>query len=409
MQDSISQLDLADPFAQYRALFDLPEGVIYLDGNSLGPLPKATPERIQQVLHEEWGNQLIKAWTACHWIDLPARIGAKIARLIGAQPDEVLCADSTSVNVFKALSAALALNPKRRVILSTTDNFPTDLYMAQGLIRQLDKQHELRLVSEDEVSALLTDDVAVLMLTHVNYKTGRMHDMVALTKQAHACGALVLWDLAHSAGALPVDLNAAQADFAVGCGYKYLNGGPGAPAFIYVAQRWQNEFRQPLSGWLGDARPFAFDPTYEPANGVGRYMVGTPPLLSLAALECGVDMLLDVDMNALRDKSLALGDLFIEQVEVKCAVHGLVLATPCEHVQRGSQVSYHHSEGYAIMQALIAHGVIGDFRAPNIIRFGFAPLYVSYDDVARAVDILARVLDERLWDAPQFRMRKKVT
>ena len=409
MRDSYSQLDQADPLAQYRALFDLPEGVIYLDGNSLGPLPKATPGRIQQVLHEEWGTQLIKAWTACNWIDLPARIGGKIARLVGAQPDEVLCADSTSVNVFKALSAALALNPKRRVILSTTDNFPTDLYMAQGLIRQLDKQHELRLVSEDEVSALLTDDVAVLMLTHVNYKTGRMHDMVALTKQAHVCGALVLWDLAHSAGALPVDLNAAQADFAVGCGYKYLNGGPGAPAFIYVAQRWQNEFRQPLSGWLGDARPFAFDPTYEPANGVGRYMVGTPPLLSLAALECGVDILLDADMNALRAKSLALGDLFIERVEMKCAVHGLVLATPREHVQRGSQVSYHHPEGYAIMQALIAHGVIGDFRAPDIIRFGFAPLYVSYDDVARAVDILARVLDERLWDAPQFRMRKKVT
>lgn len=409
MRDSYSQLDQTDPFAQYRALFDLPEGVIYLDGNSLGPLPKATPERIRQVLHEEWGNQLIKAWTACNWIDLPARIGGKIARLVGAQPDEVLCADSTSVNVFKALSAALALNPKRRVILSTTDNFPTDLYMAQGLIRQLDKQHELRLVSEDEVSALLTDDVAVLMLTHVNYKTGRMHDMVALTKQAHVCGALVLWDLAHSAGALPVDLNAAQADFAVGCGYKYLNGGPGAPAFIYVAQRWQNEFRQPLSGWLGDARPFAFDPTYEPANGVGRYMVGTPPLLSLAALECGVDILLDADMNALRAKSLALGDLFIERVEMKCAVHGLVLATPREHVQRGSQVSYHHPQGYAIMQALIAHGVIGDFRAPDIIRLGFAPLYVSYDDVARAVDILARVLDERLWDAPQFRMRKKVT
>ena len=409
MRDSYSQLDQADPLAQYRALFDLPEGVIYLDGNSLGPLPKATPGRIQQVLHEEWGTQLIKAWTACNWIDLPARIGGKIARLVGAQPDEVLCADSTSVNVFKALSAALALNPKRRVILSTTDNFPTDLYMAQGLIHQLDKQHELRLVSEDEVSALLTDDVAVLMLTHVNYKTGRMHDMVALTKQAHVCGVLVLWDLAHSAGALPVDLNAAQADFAVGCGYKYLNGGPGAPAFIYVAQRWQNEFRQPLSGWLGDARPFAFDPTYEPANGVGRYMVGTPPLLSLAALECGVDMLLDADMNALRAKSLALGDLFIERVEMKCAVHGLVLATPREHVQRGSQVSYHHPEGYAIMQALIAHGVIGDFRAPDIIRFGFAPLYVSYDDVARAVDILARVLDERLWDAPQFRMRKKVT
>lgn len=409
MRDSYSQLDQADPLAQYRALFDLPEGVIYLDGNSLGPLPKATPGRIQQVLHEEWGTQLIKAWTACNWIDLPARIGGKIARLVGAQPDEVLCADSTSVNVFKALSAALALNPKRRVILSTTDNFPTDLYMAQGLIRQLDKQHELRLVSEDEVSALLTDDVAVLMLTHVNYKTGRMHDMVALTKQAHVCGALVLWDLAHSAGALPVDLNAAQADFAVGCGYKYLNGGPGAPAFIYVAQRWQNEFRQPLSGWLGDARPFAFDPTYEPANGVGRYMVGTPPLLSLAALECGVDMLLDADMNALRAKSLAQGDLFIERVEAKCAVHGLVLATPREHVQRGSQVSYHHPEGYAIMQALIAQGVIGDFRAPDIIRFGFAPLYVSYDDVARAVDILARVLDERLWDAPQFRMRKKVT
>ena len=408
-RERFAAVDTDDRLATFRERFELPPGVIYLDGNSLGPLPRDTPQHIARVMREEWGTQLIKAWTACNWIDMPLRVGGKIAQLIGAQADEVLCADSTSVNVFKALSAALALNPQRKIILSTHDNFPTDLYMAQGLIRQLDKRHELRLVDESEVGAALNDEVAVLLLTHVNYKTGRMHDMAALTQQAHARGVLVLWDLAHSAGAVPVALNQAEADFAVGCGYKYLNGGPGAPAFIFVARRWQNQFQQPLSGWLGDVRPFAFDPFYEPVSGVGRYMVGTPPLLSMAALECSLDLLLKVDLGLLRAKSLALSEAFIELVERRCAGQGLQLATPRVQHERGSQVSFHHPEGYAIMQALIMHGVIGDFRAPDILRFGFAPLYNRYVDVWDAVEVLAKILDERLWDAPQFMARKKVT
>ncbi len=402
-------LDQADPLAHFRARFDLPPHVIYLDGNSLGPLPKATPERVRQLLHQEWGTQLIKAWTACDWIDMPQRVGGKIAKLIGAEADEVVCADSTSINVYKTLSAALALNSSRRVILSTPDNFPTDLYIAQGLTQQLGQQYTLKLVEADTLLDHLNDDVAVLTLTHVNYKTGLLYDMAALTQRAHEQGALVMWDLAHSAGAVPVNLNAAQADFAVGCGYKYLNGGPGAPAFVYVAKRWQHEARQPLSGWLGDARPFAFDSTYMPAPGIGRFIVGTAPLLSMAALECSLDLWMEVDLAEMRAKSLALSDLFIELVEAKCAGHDLRLATPRERELRGSQVSFHHPEGYAIMQALIAHNVIGDFRAPDILRFGFAPLYVRYADVWQAAETLAHIMNERLWDVAAYKAVKKVT
>lgn len=402
-------LDQTDPLAHFRGRFDLPPHVIYLDGNSLGPLPKATPERVQQLMHQEWGTQLIKAWTACDWIDMPQRVGGKIAKLIGAEADEVVCADSTSINVYKTLSAALALNPSRRVILSTPDNFPTDLYIAQGLTQQLGQPYTLKMVEADALLEHLNDEVAVMTLTHVNYKTGRLYDMAALTQRAHEHGVLVMWDLAHSAGAVPVHLNAAQADFAVGCGYKYLNGGPGAPAFVYVAKRWQHGARQPLSGWLGDARPFAFDSTYQPAPGIGRFIVGTAPLLSMVALECSLDMWMEVDLAEMRAKSLALSDLFVEQVEAKCAGHGLQLATPRERELRGSQVSFHHPEGYAIMQALIAHNIIGDFRAPDILRFGFAPLYVTYADVWQAAETLARILNERLWDVPAYKAVKKVT
>ncbi|MGB9751739.1 MAG: kynureninase [Roseiflexus castenholzii] len=401
--------DAADPLARFRDLFHMPDDLIYLDGNSLGPLPKRTVERMQQVVQDEWGRLLIRGWTACDWINAPSRIGGKIARLIGAHPDEVICADSTSVNLFKTLAAALALKPGRHVILSTPDNFPTDLYMAQGLIRHLGGVHELRLVDGERIEDHLNDQVAVLLLTHVNYKTGRMYDLAHLTQRAHACGALTLWDLAHSAGAVPMDLNGAEVDFAVGCGYKYLNGGPGAPAYLFVARQWQSVFSQPLSGWMGHATPFAFDPVYEPAPGIGRYLCGTPPILSMAALECGIDLLLDADMQQIRAKSLALTDLFIQLVEMRCAGYGLELMTPRDHAIRGSQVSFRHPQGYALMQALIAAGVIGDFRAPDIVRFGFAPLYLRFVDVWDAVDRMLHILEARAWDREEFRQVKQVT
>jgi kynureninase len=340
---------------------------------------------------------------------VPARLGAKIARLIGAKPGEVLVADSTSLNVFKALHAALCLRPGRSVILSDDGNFPTDLYMAQGLTELLSDSHRLEVVAPDEIAASLTEDVAVLMLTEVDYRTGRLHDMKALTRLAHDKGALALWDLCHSAGAFPVDLSGCGADFAVGCGYKYLNGGPGAPAFIYVAERWQGSAEQPLFGWMGHDAPFAFDLDYRPRAGIARFLVGTPPILSLTALEAGLDLFADIELGALRRKSGALGDLFIALVEQELSGSGLTLASPRQAAERGSQVSYRHPEGYPIMQALIARGVIGDFRAPDILRFGFAPLYVSFTDIWNAVAQLVAVIAGQEWQKPEFRRRAAVT
>lgn len=408
-RDALAELDARDPLARHRDQFELPRGVIYLDGNSLGALPKSAQQRVSHTLTYEWGHDLIRSWNNAGWIDLPRRIGDKISLLIGANQGEVIVADSTSVNVFKVLSAALKLNRGRTTIVSERDNFPTDLYIAQGLIDMLGGGHTLRLVTADEVYGALDEDTAVLMLTHVNYRSGRMHDMAALTAKAHAKGALVIWDLAHSAGALPVDLNEAGADFAVGCGYKYLNGGPGAPAFVFVAERYQAEFSQPLSGWLGHAQPFAFDWKYVPADGIGRYLCGTPPVLSMIALDCGVDSVLQADMARLREKSLALSELFITLVGEQCGEHGLTLLTPRDPDQRGSQVSFSHPDAYAIMQALIARGVIGDFRAPDILRFGLAPLYLRHTDVWDAVAVLREVLDTRAWDDPEYSARKAVT
>ena len=400
-------LDENDPLAAKRSAFSLPEGVIYLDGNSLGVLPAHVPDRMQQVVREEWGNSLIRGWNEHDWIDLPQRVGDRIARLIGAAPGTVVAADSTSINVFKVLAAALALRPARQVILSDSGNFPTDLYVASGLKDLLDRGHELRIVAPEDVEGAIGEDLAVLMLTEVDYKTGRRHDMKALTAKAHAAGALAIWDLAHSAGALPVDLAGAQADFAVGCGYKYLNGGPGAPAFLYVAPEHQDNVRPPLTGWMGHAAPFAFDLDYRPETGIGRMRVGTPPVLSLSALDAALDVFDDVDMTVLRRKSVSLCELFLSQVEARCP--DLVLASPRDPDRRGSQVSFRFADGYALMQALIAHGVIGDFRAPETVRFGFTPLYLSHADVMRAVDILERILTERLWDRDAFKTKQKVT
>ena len=408
-RESLAAVDAADPLARHRDAFVLPAGVIYLDGNSLGPLPRATPGRLAEVVEREWGEGLIRSWNAAGWIDGPRRVGAKIATLVGAEADEVMVTDSTSVNLFKLLAAALRLNPGRSVILSEPENFPTDLYVAQGLVELLGGRARLRLEPPERLAAGLTADTAVVLLTHVSYRSGAVHDMAALTAAAHDAGALVLWDLSHSVGALPVDLGKAGADLAVGCGYKYLNGGPGAPAFLYVAERHHAGFHQPITGWLGHAEPFAFESGYRPAPGLARALAGTPPILSLAALDVGVDTVLAADPAALRAKSIALGDLFIELVEARAAGHGLALLSPREAARRGSQVSFRHPHAYPLMQALIARGVIGDFRAPDILRFGLAPLYLRRVDVWDAVETLVEVLEKRAWDRPEFMTRATVT
>jgi kynureninase len=402
-------LDVADPIAGARDRFELPAGVIYLDGNSLGPPPRGVFERLDEVLREEWGADLIRSWNRHDWIDLPERVAAAIAGLIGADPDEVAVADSTSVNIFKLLGAALRLRPGRSLILSEKENFGTDLYVAQGVAEFLGENAELKLVDRSQIASALTEDVAVLMLTHVDFRTGEMHDMKALTEAAHDAGALVLWDLAHSAGAVPVELAECRADLAVGCGYKYLNGGPGAPAFAYVARGHHDSLESPLWGWMGHKAPFDFDTEYRPAEGVGRLRVGTPAILSLAALECGVTEIVEIGIDALRGKSVTLTELFIASVERECAGHGFELASPRAAGRRGSQVSLHHPEGYAIMQALIAGGVIGDFRAPDLLRFGFAPAYVRYVDIWDAVATLKRIMEDGIWDRDEYRTRAKIT
>ncbi len=400
-------LDRADPLAPVRDAFTLPRGLVYLDGNSLGALPRATPGRVAAVIEQEWGQGLIGSWNDAGWIGLGAAVGDKLARLIGAAPGTVMAADSTSVNVFKLLAVALGLRPGRRVILAETGSFPTDSYIAEGLVALLGQGHELRMVTAAEIGAALGPDVAVLMLTHVDYRTGAMHDMAALTAAAHAAGALALWDLAHSAGAVPVELEAAGADLAVGCGYKFLNGGPGAPAFLYVAEPLQAAARFPLTGWLGHAEPFGFLPGYDPAPGIARSVVGTPPILAMAALEVGVDLALGAPIGEVRAKSLRQSTLLIELAARRCP--GLECATPADEARRGSQVSFRHPEAYAVMQALIARGVVGDFRTPDIIRFGITPLYLRYTDVWDAVSVLAEVLSTGCWQDGVSQPRKRVT
>ena len=420
-------LDAQDPLAPLREQFVLPPGVIYLDGNSLGVLPKATAARVQQVVTQEWGMDLIRSWNSAGWIDMPQRVGDKIARLVGAAPGELVVADSTSVNLFKVLSAALSITaedaPQRKTILSERSNFPTDLYIAEALCRE--RGFQLQLAEPDELPGLLNEHTAVLMLTHVNYRSGRMHDMAALTAATHAAGALTVWDLAHSAGAVPVDLHGADADFAVGCGYKYLNGSPGAPAFVWAHPRHAGRFWQPLAGWMGHAAPFEFTPGYRPAEGISRYLCGTPAVLSLAALECGVDTVLAAEpysqgqggMAALRRKSLALTRLFAEQVQASCPQ--LTLVSPGDDARRGSQVCFAHPEiGYPVVQALIARGVIGDFRAGDkshpagamdVLRFGFTPLYLRFVDAWDAAEHLREVLESGEWRRAEFNRRHAVT
>lgn len=394
-------------FAWTREQFHIPLGLIYLDGNSLGPLPKATPARLERMLSEEWGEHLIGGWNACGWMEMPRRLGDRLGRLIGAAPGQTVVGDTLSIKVFQALAAALQLRPERRVILSDRGNFPSDLYMAEGLIRLLGDRHELRLVAPHELEDAITDEVAALLVTEVDYRTGRRHDVAALTAKAHEMGALAIWDLAHSAGAVPVDVTAGKADFAVGCTYKYINAGPGAPAFIYIAPEHAEEADPALAGWLGHASPFAFEQGYRPGEGIERMRVGTPPVLQMAALDAALDIWDKVDMTKLRRRSLDLTALMIDEVETHCP--GLRLATPRDGAARGSQVSFRSEHGYAIMQALIDLGVVGDFRAPDILRFGITPLYIGEAEIHEAVEVLARILRGALWDQPKYQRRKRVT
>jgi kynureninase len=409
MQQRARDLDAADPLADFRERFILPEGVIYLDGNSLGCLPRATPPRLAEVVAQEWGEDLIRSWNSADWISLPQRVGGKIAPLVGAQAHEVIACDSVSVNLFKLISAALAMqaqNGKRRkVILSEPGNFPTDLYMIEGLETQ--GLAERRLAKRKRLAEALDEDVALLLLTHAHYKTGELFDMAALTRAAHAAGALVLWDLSHSCGALPLELNHCDADFAVGCGYKYLNGGPGAPAFAFVAERHHDALQQPLSGWMGHAAPFAFSDDYAPGAGVDRLLCGTPPILGMAALEVGVELIAEIGVDRLYAKSQALSEFF----RTCLAAHGqeLDLVSPTDPAQRGSQLSFRHPEAYALSQALIARGVIGDFRDPDILRLGFAPAYLRFEDIAGAARHLREVFASGEWQRPEFSQRAAVT
>ena len=394
-------------FAKTKSLFHLPEGIIYLDGNSLGPLPKAATAAVSKTMQDEWGELLITGWNKAGWMNKPSNVGDRVGKLIGAPSGSVVMGDTLSIKVYQALASALEINSDRKLVLSDTGNFPSDLYMADGLIRSLDKGHELRLYNPESVAEQLTEEVAVLMLTEVDYRTGRLHNMAEITKKAHDLGIITVWDLAHTAGAVDVDLEGADADFAIGCTYKYLNSGPGGPAFIYVAPRLQDQVRPALSGWLGHEAPFAFDLDYRAGGGIERMRCGTPPILQLASLEASLDIWDLATMADVRAKSIELTDLFVKLVEDSCP--DLKLASPRNGQERGSQISFHFKEGYAAMQALIDRGVIGDFRAPDIMRFGFTPLYIDEGDVIQAVEIMKEVMTNKLWDNPKYFERSAVT
>ena len=390
-----------------KELFDIPEGMIYLDGNSLGPLPKVVPQRVAEVIKEEWGQQLIKGWNVAKWMQQPGRVGNQVAKLVGAPDGSVMIGDTLSIKVFQALAASLKMRPTRKVILSDNGNFPTDLYMAEGLIDTIAKDYELRVVDPEAVADAINESVAVVMLTQIDYRSGRMHDMNVLTQKAHQAGAVMLWDLAHSAGAIPLGLEASNCEFAVGCTYKYLNGGPGAPAFIYVRPDLVSDVKPALAGWMGHDSPFAFEKNYRPSGSIERLRVGTPPVLQTSALEAALSVWEGVDMQDLREACITMSERFISEVEARCPA--LTLASPRDPEVRGSQVSFSFEHGYAVIQALVDRDVIGDFRAPNIMRFGFTPLYLDEQDVVVAVDVLQDILDKALWKNAKYQTVKEVT
>lgn len=411
--EQCQQWDAEDELANLKSQFDLPQGVIYLDGNSLGAKPIKAMDCAQQVINQQWGTDLINSWNKAGWWDLPVRLGNKIGQLVGARENETVVTDTTSMNLFKVLATAIGIqqqHPTRKTIIAERDSFPTDLYMIEGFMALINQGYKLQLIDQPEDLPLYLDEqTAVVVLSHVNYRTGYLHDMAAVNQQAHAQGALIIWDLCHSIGAVPIDLNGSNSDFAIGCTYKYLNGGPGSPAMLWVHSRYQTAFNQPLSGWWGHAKPFAMDVSYTPADNVRRYLCGTQPIVSMSLVECGVDIFLQTDMQALRQKSLRLTDVLIQLLEQECAGYDLTLITPREHLHRGSHISVRHPHGYAIVQALIARGVIGDYREPEVIRLGVTPLYLSFCDIWQAVQHLKQVLVSQEWAQPQFQTRRQVT
>lgn len=404
--------DRADSLAYARKRFSVPENVVYLDGNSLGALPVATISRLNETLQREWGEGLIRSWNNADWVTLPQRVGAAIAGLLGASADEIVAADSTSVNIFKLLAGALALaskqDPARRVILSERGNFPTDLYVAQGIVESFGGGYKLRLVDGDIENAF-DDHTAIALITQVDYCTGRLHNMKRLNDAARRAGTRILWDLSHSAGAVPVALKKDGAELAVGCGYKYFNGGPGAPAYLYVERSLQADFPTPLSGWFGHTAPFDFSADFVPAAGIERFQCGTPSVLAMTALSCGIDTFAGIDMIDLRAKSLAQSDIFWTLMNQRCGEFGFTCVSPRDHAMRGSQLSFAHEHAYAIMQAIIERGVIGDFRQPNLLRFGFTPLYLRYVDLWDAVIVIREVMQSGAWKADRYQRRNKVT
>lgn len=411
--EQCQQWDAEDELANLKSQFDLPQGVIYLDGNSLGAKPIKAMDCAQQVINQQWGTDLINSWNKAGWWDLPVRLGNKIGQLVGARENETVVTDTTSMNLFKVLATAIGIqqqHPTRKTIIAERDSFPTDLYMIEGFMALINQGYKLQLIDQPEdLPQYLDEQTAVVVLSHVNYRTGYLHDMAAVNQQVHAQGALIIWDLCHSIGAVPIDLNGSNSDFAIGCTYKYLNGGPGSPAMLWVHSRYQTAFNQPLSGWWGHAKPFAMDVSYTPADNVRRYLCGTQPIVSMSLVECGVDIFLQTDMQALRQKSLRLTDVLIQLLEQECAGYDLTLITPREHLHRGSHISVRHPHGYAIVQALIARGVIGDYREPEVIRLGVTPLYLSFCDIWQAVQHLKQVLVSQEWAQPQFQTRQQVT
>lgn len=411
--EQCQQWDAEDELANLKSQFDLPQGVIYLDGNSLGAKPIKAMDCAQQVINQQWGTDLINSWNKAGWWDLPVRLGNKIGQLVGARENETVVTDTTSMNLFKVLATAIGIqqqHPTRKTIIAERDSFPTDLYMIEGFMALINQGYKLQLIDQPEdLPQYLDEQTAVVVLSHVNYRTGYLHDMAAVNQAAHAQGALIIWDLCHSIGAVPIDLNGSNSDFAIGCTYKYLNGGPGSPAMLWVHSRYQTAFNQPLSGWWGHAKPFAMDVSYTPADNVRRYLCGTQPIVSMSLVECGVDIFLQTDMQALRQKSLRLTDVLIQLLEQECAGYDLTLITPREHLHRGSHISVRHPHGYAIVQALIARGVIGDYREPEVIRLGVTPLYLSFCDIWQAVQHLKQVLVSQEWAQPQFQTRQQVT
>ncbi len=408
--DEVLALDAADPLARHSNDFVLPAGTLYLDGNSLGCLPRAARQRAREVVEQQWGQDLITSWNRHDWITLPRRTGERIAGLIGAAPGQTICCDSVSINLFKLLAAALSLRPDRSIVLTQAESFPTDLYMVEGLQDLLGHSRcELRKVAETDIAQALDDDVAVVLLSQVNFRSGQAHDIAALTQKARENGALVIWDLSHSAGVMPLQLDTWQVDFAVGCGYKYLNGGPGAPAFIYAAKRHQEQIRQPLCGWMGHSAPFEFETDYRPDRGIEKFLTGTPPILSMSVLEAALDTFADCNPQQLRDKSLSLSELFLQLKSGQASLNELELASPADPTQRGAQLAFRHPEAYAITQALIADGVIPDFRAPDLLRLGFSPLYLSHQDIWHSITILTRIMTRETWRHPSHQTRQTVT